>query len=428
MKLKKLLALAMAVVLVFALAACGGDTDSENGQESTSSSNGQSGDVATLTYAIWDKNQEPGMRAIADAFEAENPDIKINIEVTGWDEYWTKLEAAGTGGALPDVFWMHINNFRKYADAGLLEGIDTGKTDLSKFPSGLNELYTIDGTLYGIPKDFDTIGLWYNKTMFDEKGIAYPDETWTWDTLVEVAAELTDANSGIYGFAAPLDTQQGYYNFIYQNGGYVISEDKTKSGFDMPETIEAIQFYTDLINKYKVSPAYATLVETSNTNLFESGKVAMILQGSWMVTEMKSNEYTHDNADVAVLPMGKERASIYNGLANAVASTSKNKEAAMKFVYYMGTEEANITQAKNGSAIPAYENTQQPWIDYTTFFSLDKYVDMLDYAVIYPTSKSRPKWDVVENDTMRKIFAGELSVEDGCKLIAEEMNAILAEE
>ena len=71
------------------------------------------------------------MRAIADAFTAKNPNIKVKVEVTDWDNYWTKLEAGATGGALPDVFWMHSNNFVKYASSGMLMDI-TDKIKNSK--------------------------------------------------------------------------------------------------------------------------------------------------------------------------------------------------------------------------------------------------------------------------------------------------------
>lgn len=442
MKLRKILSLLIVLTTIFSVTACAkkeatttGSTDTTKAADSTekaTEATAATGKDVTITYAIWDKNQEPGMRAIADAFEAENPGIKVNVEVTGWDEYWTKLEAAGTGGVLPDVFWMHINNFQKYAGAGMLEPVDSAveadeAVDFANFPSGLVDLYTLDGATYAIPKDFDTIGLWYNKTLFDAKGIAYPDATWDWAKLVEVAKQLTDEANGIYGFAAPLDAQQGYYNFIYQNGGAVLSDDNKTSGFALPETQEALQFYVDMIYKEKVSPSFETLVETSNTNLFESGKVAMIMQGSWMVTELKNNEYTHANCDVAVLPQGKERASIYNGLGNVVAAKSPNKEAALKFLMFTGTEEGNLLQAQNGSAIPAYNNTQQPWIDYTTDFSLGVYVEMLDYAVTFPTTKTRAKWDPIENDVMRKVMANEITVEEGCESIVEQTNAILAE-
>lgn len=444
MKLRKLLSILLVVSMMLSLVACQKKEESSTDAAVPSTEGTKDAEVkpeekvaaaaedVTISYAIWDKNQEPGMRAIADAFEAKNPGIKVSVEVTGWDEYWTKLEAAGTGGVLPDVFWMHINNFQKYAGAGLLEPVDAAveadpDMDFANFPQGLTDLYTLDGAVYAVPKDFDTIGLWYNKTMFDAKGIPYPDETWTWDDLVTAAKTLTDEANGIYGFAAPLDKQQCFYNFIYQNGGTILTDDK-KSGYDQQATIDAMQFYIDLIYKEKVSPSYEALTETSNTNMFESGKVAMIMQGSWMVTELKNNEYTHANADIAVLPQGKTRASIYNGLGNAVAANSPNKEAALKFLMYMGTEEANILQAENGSAIPAFNNTQQPWVDFNTDFALGKYVDMLDYAVTFPTTKSRAKWDTVETDIMTQIFSQQISVEDGCKALAEQMNAIIAEE
>src|SRR5659263_363617 len=104
--LKKIIAVSLtSIVMLTSLVGC------------SSSKAGSSSKPVTITYAIWDKNQEPGMRAIADAFEAKNPTIKVKIEVTAWDQYWTKLEAAASGGALPDVFWMHSNNFVKYASS-----------------------------------------------------------------------------------------------------------------------------------------------------------------------------------------------------------------------------------------------------------------------------------------------------------------------
>lgn len=399
----------------------------------TSEQKSDSGKVETITYAIWDKNQEPGMRAIADKFEEMNPNIKVKVEVTPWNEYWTKLEAAGAGGVLPDVFWMHAAQFKKYVTHNMLMPVgDKVKADpeldYGNYPEGLVKMYEYDGVNYAIPKDFDTIGLWYNKTMFDEAGIPYPDDTWDWDKLVEVAKKLTDESKEIWGFAAWFSDQEGYYNFIYQNGGEVISGDKKKSGFDMPETIEAIQFYKDLIYKHKVSPTQQQMAETSALSMFESGKIAMMCLGSWMVTEMKNNDYTKEHMDVAVLPQGKQRASIYNGLGNTIAANTKHPEAAWKFLKFLGTQEANLIQANHGSAIPAFDGTQQPWFEYDKRFNLKVYVDMLDYGVIYPNSKTRPKWGEIQNDILRKVFVDEMPVEEGCKKLAEEMNKLLATE
>src|SRR5699024_5727011 len=131
-----------------------------------------------------------------DDFEQENPGIKINLQVIGWDDYWTQLEAGATGGSLPDVFWMHSNEIYRYASNDMLLNLNdrienSDLVEMDKFPEGLSSIYNFEGNQYAIPKDYDTIGLWYNKTMFDEANLDYPDETWTWEDLYNAAKILT---------------------------------------------------------------------------------------------------------------------------------------------------------------------------------------------------------------------------------------------
>lgn len=421
--LKKFIAMAVcSVALMSTLAGCG----------SKSTSDSSSGNV-TLTYEIWDKNQKPGMDAIAAAFHEKNPNITVNVEVTPWDQYWTKLDAGASSGTLPDVFWMHSNNLLKYANGGALMDITdkikgSSNLDMSKFPTDLVNLYATKGKNYGIPKDYDTIALWYNKTMFDEKGIPYPDGTWDWNKLLEVAQKLNDPAKGVYGFLSPVDTQQNYYDFIYQNGGYVLNDDKTKSGYDQAATKEAIQFAVDFSQKYKVSPTQQQFADTSRDQYFESGKGAMAFFGSWMVSEFKSNEYVSKNCDVAILPFGKKKATMYNGLGNAVSAKTKNPEAAWKFLEFLGTEEANKIQAEKGGAIPAYKGTEQAWIDNNKQFNLKVYPEQLENAVIFPNSETRSKWDLMETEIFSKVWSGQLTVEDGCDKLAKQMNDLLATE
>ena len=155
----------------------------------------------TLTFAFWDTNQEPGMKAIAEADMAEHPNVTIEVQVTPWSEYWTKLEASAMGGAMPDVFWMHSNQFFKYVTANTLLSLDSLNYDYTPYPEGVTSLYTYEGTHYAIPKDYDTIALVYTKEIFDNAGVAYPDDTWTWDTLLEVAQKLNDPDNGKIGRA-----------------------------------------------------------------------------------------------------------------------------------------------------------------------------------------------------------------------------------
>ena len=424
--IKKLVSVIAATVAVGSmLVGCGGSN-------SGSASKGSGGDV-TLTYAIWDKNQEPGMRAMADGFEKKNPGIKVNVEVTAWDQYWTKLDAAASGGSLPDVFWMHPNQAARYASNGALMDLTdkikgSSLVSLDKFPKDLVKVYENDGKEYAIPKDFDTIGLWYNKKLFDEAGVPYPTDKWTWNDLLAAAKKITNPEKGIYGFGAPLDMQQGFDNFIFQNGGQVISDDKTKSGFDTPAVKEAMQWYVDLSLKEKVSPNQQQFSENSYTAFFESGKTAMALFGSWMLSEFKANDYVAQNCDVAVLPQGKQKATIYNGLGNAVAANTTHKEEAWKFVEYLGSEEANKIQAESGVAIPAYQGTTDAWMKTQTKFNSKVYADMLAYAKINPYSKETDKWQTAEKESLLKAFTGEVSVNDACDEAAKKVNEVLATE
>ena len=173
---------------------------------------GETGDgKVKLSFQIWDTAQRNGMESVAKAYMDRNPDVVIDVQVTSWDEYWTKLDAAAESNQLPDIFWMHTNQILKYADYGKLADV----TDLydqedpdyyTKHFSeiSLNNAKGSDGRIYGVPKDKDTVCLVYNREMFDNAGLAYPDDSWTWDDLTEASAAIYD-KTGKYGFMAYAD-------------------------------------------------------------------------------------------------------------------------------------------------------------------------------------------------------------------------------
>lgn len=417
--MKRTLSLTLGLSLF--LAACG-NGDSASSEE----------DV-TLTYSIWDAIQEPGMQAIADAFEEENPGIKVNVEVTPWEQYWTKLESSAQGGSMPDVFWMHSNEIANYSEGNVLMDLSetfesSENVKLDQFPEELVDLYSADGELLGVPKDYDTIGLWYNKSLFDEAGIEYPDENWTWDDLLVAAQELTDEEAGVYGVLAPLNRQEGYHNFIYQNDGYVISEDKTESGFRNEETVEAVQWYADLSVKHDVSPTQNQFADNSNLTFFQSGRGAMAFFGSWMTAEMANNEYTAENVDVAPLPQGEKQATIFNGLANSVAENTKYPQEAQKFVEFLSSEKAMKLQGENGSAIPALEGIDTTFNEAYPEFNTQIFIDQMEYGVIKPYTNQTTRWENIENEQLIPVFAGEKSAKEVAEDIADQVEDILADE
>ncbi|MEV0345163.1 sugar ABC transporter substrate-binding protein [Nonomuraea sp. NPDC050680] len=409
--------------VVLAVSACSA------GDDEPGAAGGQ--EKVTLSYAMWDNNQKPVMEELGKAFTATHPNITVNVQLTPWEGYWTKLKAAATGGAAPDVFWMNGPNFQLYASNGVLrqleEEITKDKVDLSVYPKPLIDLYTFDGKHFGLPKDMDTIGVWYNKTLFDAKKVPYPADDWTWNDFKAAAAKLSDPAKGVYGTAAQLTSFQEYqYNTIDQAGGYVISPDGKKSGYDNPQTIEGLRFWTDLI-KNKQSPDLKTMTDTFPLQLFEAGKIAMYWGGSWNVSEFAANDYTKDKVDVAPLPKGQKQATIIHGVANVVSAKTEHPAQAWEFVKFLGSKQAADILGKKGP-IPAYNGTQGAWVAAHPEFKLRTFLDAVAYAAPFPVSKNTAAWNEAELTYLTKAWTGEQPVEKAATELAAAMNALLAKE
>lgn len=169
---------------------------------------------------------------MAEAYNKEHPNVHVTTQLTTWSEYWTKLEASATGGSAPDIITMNVLHVEEYADAGiLLDLTDAEKeSDLKvneNFPAPLVDGYTVDGKLYGIPKDFDTNAVFYNKEIFDKAGVEYPSDNMTFEDFKAKCEELKNAGlpEGTYPTAVNRNSGQTTYDAsVFANGGYFLSE------------------------------------------------------------------------------------------------------------------------------------------------------------------------------------------------------------
>ncbi len=335
---------------------------------------------------------------------------------------------------MPDVFWMHSNEAVKYMSNNILLDI-TDKVaasevlELDKFPEDLKAMYQWEGKTYALPKDMDTIAIWYNKTLFDEAGIPYPDGSWTWDEFYEIAQKLTKEDGSVYGFAAnPSNEQDTWMNIVYTMGGCVLN-DEGKSGFDDPKTIAAMEFVDKMV--HTVMPPASTMSETGTDVLFGSGKVAMISQGSWMVAGFKDNEYITANADVARLPKDASTGrsiSLYNGLGWAASAGTKNPEGAYKLIEWFATKDMQQKQAELGVTMAAYDGVSDAWVSNTDKFNLTPYLEAMDDVVFRPATKSTLAWWNPMVEELKKPWNGEEDMATACANITAIMNEKIAEE
>lgn len=415
--MKKVLISAVAGIAL--LAGC-----SSGGGNSPSEEAADPGLSAEISYGFWDESQRPAMEQIIEDFNKEYPNIKVSTQITPYANYFTKLQTQGSSGTLPDVFWMNGPNFQLYASNDLLAPMADG-VDPKNYPQALNDLYSYDGKQYGVPKDFDTIGVFYNKAVFDKAGVEYPTDDWTWEEFHTKAKAVSDALSGegIYGVANGLDGQSYYYNTMLQAGGEMISEDGTKSGFDSPESIAGLQLVADLIADGS-SPTQSQLSDTAGDQWFLNGKSAMYWTGTWSNAQLLASPIK-DTIALAPLPQGERKATVIHGLANVVASGSSQMAAAQAFQAYLGSEEAALTQATTGAANPAFTGTQDSWVasapwDLQIFLTAAE-----EYSYPYPVSLDTAKWNKVEQDLLPDAFSGARPVKEVAEEIAARMNEIL---
>lgn len=427
------------VMMLFLLVSCSpaktddaGKTGETSGtqKEPEKTAAAPTGEATQLVIGLWDKNQEPMVQALAAKYQESHPNVTITTQLTPYKgrEYWTKLEASTVGGTAPDVFWMNALNVEKFMEAGMLADLTTdldaaGITG-QNFPQSLLDLYTFDGKIYGVPKDFDTNALWYNKELFDAAGVAYPNDNWTWEDMVEAAKKLTDKSKNIYGIAAPLDFQTCYYNTVFGAGGYILNADKTKTGYDDPKTIEGIDIWVQLI-KDGVSPSLADMTDTSADAMFESGRIAMLWAGSYMTPEYTQNEVIKDKIDLVEAPAYKQKANVINGLSYAVYEKSANKAAAIELAIWLGSTEAMKIQGESGVVISARNDAQKYFAESNPNINLKAYTNQAQLATVLPACYVSGELFTAEDKWLKQAFAGEISTEEACKALAEEANKIL---
>lgn len=398
----------------------------------------------TIIVNIWDNNQLAGLQQIADEWSAESG-IPVRVEVITWDAYWTLLEAGASGGNLPDVFWMHINEAEKYMGANMLLNLDDyiandEKIDLSNYYEGLVEMYSYNGSQYALPKDHDTIAVLYNKEIFDKYGVDYPADDWTWEDYAAAAKAITEAGAddGVYGTAMNTnDGQDGWYNLIYGFGGELINEDKTASGMDNENTIAAMTWLAE--NLFPSMPDQNIMSTTDPDVLFQSGVVAMMMQGSWMVNTFYQNDNSasYGWAQIPYYDMNgngtceqEERISLYNGLGWAVDAKAENPQACYDLIAHFASEEGQLRQSELGVTMAAYKGASDAFIAAFEGMDLSPFLEVEQNGtlVMHPYSKYTTRWEGSFTTDLVPAWQNPETMADVCRSIAANMNQILASE
>lgn len=362
------------------------------------------GPATTITYAIWgDTTELANQQKIVDAFTAKNPSIKVKVTVADWDTYWDKLQTSLAGGNAPDVFVMDGPLFPDYQTRDQLldlnpliarDGFDTGQlADL-----GVKDFTAPDGHLYGLPRDLSTVALYYNKKMFDAAGIPYPDNTWGWYKLVDVATRLTKTSGGAtqWGFYTETSDMENYWSsLVWQAGGDILSADKKSVVIDTDQAAAGLQFLQDLIYKYKVMAQ--PVPGGAAGDLFENGQAAMEANGSWLVP---THEAAGIDFGVAPLPRGPAgQATSVNPSGVVVYKGTKSPEAAWEFVKCYTGPDMQAMVASLKASMPANKQTLAD-IYATSFDGGKTFAGALAYAHLKPSFRGYNEFTTALQDEL----------------------------
>lgn len=376
-----------------------------------------------LTYMMWGDPPEIAVweTLVAD-FEAAHPDISVKVEVSDWDSYWDKLRVLAAGGDAPDVFAMDAPLFPDWQARGAF-------LDLSPFvaadPAALDGIYEgplssyrlADGSLWGLPRDFQTIVLYYNADMFAAAGVEPPTPDWTLDDLRAAAKALTldtdgDGATDQWGLATEFYDMEPFWGpAVYANGGDIVSEDGTQTLLTQGPARDAFALVNGLLNEDRSTMTEEDL-ESYGYDGFLAGVAAMTFSGHWVIPGYADLPFQWGVAPVPSGPAG--RATLVNSAGIVGSATTEHPEAAWEFMRYVVSPEGQTTLASLGFAIPVQESvaTGPAYLDQPVEADHALFVDALDYARVKPSFLGYEEWSGIVGEALNGAWTGEWSVDE----------------
>jgi multiple sugar transport system substrate-binding protein len=413
----------------------------------------------TIKYSMWQANQLPAYQKCAADFMALHPNIKIQISQINWPDYWPTLETGFASGTAPDVFTDHLAYYPTFVDKGQVMDIqplvNRDKVDLSIYLPGLADLWVRNGKRYGLPKDWDTIAIVYNKTMLAKAGITEQElNNATWNptdggTFQQIIAKLTldkngrngldpafDKNNVVqYGFTFFSDTGNGtaygqqQWSYLVEGNGakYTDKIFGTKYYYDDPKFIAAIDWVARMMNVTHYAVPYTETKSLGGSSLFQAGKVALISDGSWMIDFYAQDTFP---TGFALLPTGPAgRKSMFNGLTDGIWTGTKHPEEAWQWVKYLASPACANAVGKFGVVFPA----QQSAVNETLAVDKGRGLDVSAFTTeaadkndtfLYPVTDHAPEINDIMNQTMDAIFLGTVDAKTALTQANQKVNAL----
>lgn len=378
----------------------------------------QSADHTTIKFSSWGSQSEIEiLQPLLKEFEKQNPDIRVEFLHIP-QNYFQKLHLLFASNLAPDV--LLINNYQspKYIKAGLLEDLTQyfqEELNGNKFFDKSVENFTYKKGVYAIPRDVSNLVIFYNKDIFDKYNVPYPSTNWTIEDYIKTAQKLTHKRKNgvsVWGISFERDALFWLPYLYSNNGGLFDNEEKVIIG--QKESIEALNNYTDLVNKYHVAPDKAQSASLTMAQLFLQQRIAMHLSGRWLVPKYRKD--ANFNWDIVNFPNGKAGSVVgIDSSGYSMSKSSKQKDASIKLIRFLTSKYASDKMAKSGLIVPARKETAYSDV----FLSPHEkpahariFLDVIPYGKTTIVNENYQKVTDILNQTLEPLFDGKKKAQE----------------
>lgn len=350
--------------------------------------------VVTITLSGWSNLLEKQLlQRVIDEFEVQNPQIKVRYDAIA-DQYMDVLKTRLIGETAADVFYLDALEAPGLISPGVLEPLNkyiSQDFDLADFEPKLLNAFQRDGIIYGLPKDFSTLVLFYDKKAFADAGLSHPPRTW--DQLREYARKLTIDNNdeGIERYGLGIIPELARQAFVVEAFGGKLVDAEGKATFASAESLKGLQLLVDQYLNDKSAAQPSDVGTTSGSEIFGQGKAAMVIEGPWLISYLKDTFPNLEYATAEVPTINDKDGTMAYTVAYVMNKKSNHKFAAWKLIAYLTGKQGMKSWTSGGFALPTrksitaqlgYENTPlySPFIagaGYATIWQAGEYLPLI---------------------------------------------------
>lgn len=317
-------------------------------EEAKANSSGENEKI-TITLAAWgNSSEQKRLKNVLKAFEEKYPSIQVNPNFIA-SQYMDVLKSRLIGGNAADVFYLDAFVAPQLIETGVLQPLDEfikPSFHLEDFHDPMLKAFQKDGHIYGIPKDFSTLALFYNKELFAKAGLQEPPKTW--DELREYSRIITEKTDA-YGLGVAPELARLYF-IAESHGGEVVKNHL--ANFASPKVVAALKPLIEQHLQEKTSVSASEVGAEWGGQMFGQQKVAMVIEGPWTIPFLKDTFPDVEYGVTEVPTINGNKGTMAYTVAYVMNKQSKHQEAAWKLISYLTGPEGMKKWTSQGIALP----------------------------------------------------------------------------